>query len=270
MELIRVDEAQCSRCGICTEVCPVGILGMGARGPEAAQPQLCIACGHCTAVCPQAALDNQKACIEKQRELDKFTLLSAETAEQYLRARRSIRAFKQEQVPRETLLQLVDIARFAPTGGNSQGISYLIVEEKEIMKKATERAVEWMEAQLATQARPHWSFTYHIRAYRELGTDSILRGAPHMVLATAVRDLPRARENTLFSLAYLELYAPALGLGSCWAGLLEMCLFAGYAPLLELFPVAGEKTITGAVMVGYPKFRYQRLVDRNPLEVGWI
>ncbi|CUH97720.1 hypothetical protein P22_3855 [Propionispora sp. 2/2-37] len=270
MELIAVDEARCSRCGLCVEVCPVDILKMGDRGPEAIQPQVCLACGHCTAVCPKATLDNQKAPVEKQRELAKFPVLPAEIAEQYLRSRRSIRVFKRERVPRESLLQLVNMARFAPTAGNSQGISYLIVEEKELMKKALEKAVEWMEGQLATQDRSHWSFTYHVRAYREFGKDSILRDAPHLVLATAARGLPRARENTLFSLAYLELYAPALGLGSCWAGLLEMCLFAGYAPLLELFPVAREKSITGAVMVGYPKFRYQRLVDRKPLDVAWL
>jgi hypothetical protein len=28
--------------------------------------------------------------------------------------------------------------------------------------------------------------------------------------------------------------------------------------------------ITGAVMVGYPQYRYQRLPDRNPLEVTFI
>ena len=32
-------------------------------------------------------------------------------------------------------------------------------------------------------------------------------------------------------------------------------------------PLSGQ---TGAVMVGYPKYTYARLVDRNPLEVTFI
>jgi hypothetical protein len=27
--------------------------------------------------------------------------------------------------------------------------------------------------------------------------------------------------------------------------------------------------VTGGLMVGYPKYTYRRLVDRNPLQVTW-
>lgn len=37
--------------------------------------------------------------------------------------------------------------------------------------------------------------------------------------------------------------------------------------MLELFNITKDKKITGAVMVGYPKYNYPRLVDRNSLEV---
>ena len=65
------------------------------------------------------------------------------------------------------------------------------------------------------------------RAYSEQGLDNILRDAPHLILAMAQKDFVRGRENSVFSLAYLELFAPSLGLGSCWAGIVEMCIFAG-------------------------------------------
>jgi len=269
MELISVNQVKCNRCGICTEVCPVGILGMGKNGPEATQ-SACIACGHCVAICPNTAIDNNKARLANQVSLKQCLISSAETAEQFLRARRSIRSYKKDTVPREKLLRLIDIARFAPTAGNQQDVSYIIVEEKEIIKKASETTIEWMEEQLLNKKPVRWSFAYHVRTYRETGIDPILRDAPHLILATSKKDFPRGRENTILSLAYLELYAPALGLGSCWAGLLEMCIFAGHGPLLELFKIPADKVITGAVMVGYPKYRYQRLVDRNPLDVTWL
>jgi nitroreductase len=89
-------------------------------------------------------------------------------------------------------------------------------------------------------------------------------------LATANKDFSRGRENTVFALTYLELYATTLGLGSCWAGLFEICAFSGYKPLLELLNIPEGKEITGTVMVGYPQYKYQRLVDRNPLDVTWL
>lgn len=268
MELITVNQAKCVQCGMCAEVCPVGILDMGETGPEVVQPQACIACGHCVAVCPQAALDNSNTPLAGQTALPNFPVLTAETAEQFLRSRRSVRRYKKTAVPREQLQRLIEIARFAPTASNGQGVSYIIVENKKILEKATALTIEFMEA--PDRISLHWSFPHHVRAYKETGADKILRDAPHLILATASKNFPRGRENTIFSLAYLELFAPALGLGSCWAGLLEMCLFAGYEPLLKLFNIPEDKVITGAVMVGYPQYKYQRLVDRNPLDVTWL
>lgn len=68
-------------------------------------------------------------------------------------------------------------------------------------------------------------------------------------------------------MAYLELYAPTLGLGSCWAGVFEKVALKVNSPMLKLFNIPEDKKITGAVMVGYPKHNYPRLVDRNSLEV---
>lgn len=269
MSLICVEQEKCTKCGMCTKVCP-NILEMGENGPKAKYPALCIGCGQCVAVCPQAAIDNTLAPLSSQITLDKNLNFGAKATAQFLRSRRSIRHYKQTAVPREQLLELVNIARFAPTAGNGQGVSYTIVGDKAVLQKATELTMEWMKSQTDGNTAIHKSFAKHIRTYNENGTDTILRNAPHIILATTPKDMPRGRENTIFSLAYLELYAPSLGLGSCWAGLLEMCLFDKYQPLLDLFNIPKEKEITGAVMVGYPLYPYQRMVDRNPLNVTWL
>ncbi|HWR09230.1 nitroreductase family protein [Sporomusa sp.] len=268
MKLFEINQEQCTQCGICTKVCPVGVLDLGVNGIEETFPHACIACGHCVAVCPTAAIDNHQTPQVNQETIEKFPVLDKKTAQEFLRSRRSIRCYKNIPVPRDQLLELVEIARFAPTGSNSQGISYMIVEDTRILHKATEATIEWMEDQNKTLS--HWSFDYHIRSYREKGNDPIFRGAPHLILGTAQSNFPRARENTVFSLTYLELYATALGLGSCWAGLFEMCAFSNYEPLLKLFNVPEGKVLTGAVMVGYPQYSYKRLVDRNPLDVTWL
>ncbi|EIW16328.1 MULTISPECIES: nitroreductase family protein [Pelosinus] len=266
MGLIEVNQERCTRCGICTDVCPTRVLAMSENGPEAIAPEVCIACGHCVAVCPHQALDNKKAPLNKQIALAEFPALPAQKAQLFLRSRRSIRKYKERSVPREQLLQLIEIARFAPTASNGQGVSYIIIENKELIEKLIEVVIEWMESQISV----HWSFLLHVKAYREDKKDTIFRGAPHIILATANKDFSRGRENTVFALTYLELYATTLGLGSCWAGLFEICAFSGYKPLLELLNIPEGKEITGTVMVGYPQYKYQRLVDRNPLDVTWL
>ena len=119
MELLTVNQELCVKCGICAEVCPNGIIGMSAAGPEMLYAPACIACGHCTAVCPVAALDNVKAPLNKQVKLDQYPAISTETAAAFLRSRRSIRNYKNDKIAQEKVLQLLDIARFAPSGCNS-------------------------------------------------------------------------------------------------------------------------------------------------------
>ena len=226
----------------------------------------CIACGHCVAVCPSAAIDNIRTPVEEQVDItEDFPKLNESQAEYFLRSRRSIRAYKDRSASREQLTKLVNIARMAPTGSNVQGISYVVVENTQLVKKATELTIEWMENSPLKDKLKNL-----IKGYRDNGIDGIFRGAPNLVLAIANNNFSRGRENSIFSLAYLELYAPSLGLGSCWAGLFEICALAPNSPMLTLFNIPEGKKITGAVMVGYPKYRFKRLVERDPLEVTFI
>lgn len=263
MDLITVDRGACVKCGTCINECPILVLSMGDAGPEAVAPQDCIACGHCVAVCPRAALDHRKAPLARQTKLSDSFKLSAEEAERFLRSPRSHRSYLKKAVPREDLLRLVNMARFAHTGHNTQGVSYVIADDRETLDKAVEIVVERLESNEVLRQK----FARPFKAYHETGVDIILRGAPSLVLATTNADFGRGRENTIFSLTYLGLYAPALGLGTCWAGLFETCALSDKSPLLKLFHIPEDQKITGAVMVGYPQYDYKRLVDRNPLNV---
>ncbi|AKA69500.1 nitroreductase family protein [Clostridium scatologenes] len=265
MNLIKIDESLCVKCGACIKVCPTTALYMKENGPKN-NNNSCIACGQCAAVCPCGALDNVKTPLNSQVELEDFKGLDSKTAEYFLRSRRSIRCYKNTSVSYEELLKLVNIARFAPTASNSQGVSYIIVKDKKVLEKSTEIIVKWMEANIEL----HWSFSRHINNYRKNGIDSILRDAPHLILATASKDFKNGRENSISALSYVELFAPTLGLGSCWAGLFEFCAFLNYKPLLDLFNIPKNKVITGALMVGYPKYKYKRLVNRNKLDITCI
>ncbi len=270
--LIQVNQAQCTSCGLCVKVCR-GTLGMGEYGPEV-MDNFCIACGHCVAVCPNGALDHKLAPLEKQVLLEKEPIPDADTAARFLRSRRSIRTFQKKGVPRETIRELLDVARFAPTACNSQGVSYHVVDAPDTLKEIAAVIADWAEEDLNHGAlgKSPWSnnTSNTIRCYRENGKDTILRDAPCLIIATADRyRFALGRDNTHFALTYAQLYAPALGLGTCWSGLFEYCAASRYEPLLKLLKLSNTKIITGALLTGYPLYSFKRLVDREPLQLSW-
>ncbi|MDR3590867.1 MAG: nitroreductase family protein [Negativicutes bacterium] len=273
MDMIKVDQNKCTRCGRCAQVCPLGVIGMNSHGPQTVK-QICVACGHCVAVCPTEALEHVNTPLAGQTPLEKTPVLDPETAALFLRSRRSIRVYQPTAVPREKIRQLLDIARFAPTASNSQGVAYHVVDNPATLRSIIAATIDWAEAALKT---PPWAgspweapLAGQIESYRQTGRDVVLRGAPCLVVAVTDKTmLPGGRDNTHFALAYAELYAPSLGLGTCWAGFFEVCAAAGYQPLLELLNLPENMCVTGAIMAGYPKFVHKRLVDRNPLQITW-
>lgn len=268
MSILKVDQMKCTKCGMCIEVCPSRLIAMGYNGPEMTLAERCMACGHCVAVCPHDALDNEKNPLSRQVPIEKFPVLDASTAANFLRSRRSVRCYKKKPVPHDTILKLLDIARFAPSGGNTQGLSYLVMDDPEVLKKISAVIIDWMMEQYQAGHRVE-KYGRYLAVNRETGLDVILRDAPTIILALAEEDNRSGWDNARYSLAYAELYATTLGLGTVWGGFVERCATADYKPLMDLLPIPQGKRVCGVIMVGYPKYTYKRLVDRDPLEVIW-
>ena len=70
------------------------------------------------------------------------------------------------------------------------------------------------------------------------------------------------------ALAYFELAAPSLGIGTCWAGLLQAALLA-YPPLKEALGLPEGHPHHYPMMVGCRKAKYFRLPERKPPKITW-
>ncbi len=273
MGLIHVDLDECEKDGACVDVCPVSILLLdGEKGPVVRPGfgHLCIGCGHCVAACPHGALDNCRNPVAGQMPLQKSDVLDDRMAITFLRRRRSIRCYKADRVPRGSLLKLLDIARYAPSGHNSQGISYVVVEGRERVDGVSRHVADWMSD--LVQRNDPMAKALHMAAIvkgYERGEDRILRRAPAVIVAKAAAESRMAPVSTCLALEYVELYASALGLGACWAGYTQACA-RDYAPLVEYLAIPRGSTVTGVLMVGFPKYAYYRLPERNPLDVTWL
>lgn len=273
MALLKVDQQRCEKEGICVEVCPIGILALDAAAGPVVRPgmtQHCIACGHCVAACPHGALDNVRNPLSGQAPLEHFPVVAPSTALAFLRSRRSIRCYKDDPVPRELARKLLEAARYAPSGHNSQGIGYLIIDLPQDIDRISAIVAEWMMLMVETQPEPanRLHMPGIIKAHQR-GDDRILRKAPLLIVATAPVELRAAQVSSYLALEYVELYAASLGLGTCWAGFAQICA-QQYPPLLRFLNIPADRAVTGMMMAGFPKFSYYRLPERNPLQVVWF
>jgi nitroreductase/NAD-dependent dihydropyrimidine dehydrogenase PreA subunit len=273
MKLI-VDQTKCKKDGICAETCPNSIIGLSdENGFPRITPgleMLCISCGHCVAVCPHGALSHPNVPVEDCPPIKKELAIGWDQAAQFLRARRSIRIFKDTPVDKEVIQKLIDIACHAPTGGNSQLVRWIAVADKAKVHALSGLTIEWMRGKLAeTPYRfgyPPEFLKLVISRWGE-GHDPILRKAPALVLAKSPK--LTATDPTL-ALSYFELAATALGLGTCWAGLLRAALLENQ-PLREAMQLKDDGSVFYyPMMVGYPKFSYHLLPKRKPAKIQWI
>ena len=273
MSLFSIDPKLCERDGICVEECPARIIEIRKEGdfpsPVEGAEEICIHCGHCVAVCPHGALSLKTVgpgdCSPMKREI----LPGFEGTVELLKSRRSIRAYKESAVKRETLLTLIDAARYAPSGSNSQPVHWLLIEDKAEIKRLAALVVDWMRVvvketpELAAPGR----FDRIVRAWDE-GIDRIFRSAPHLAVAFGLKTHPAAQPACIIALTYLELAACAMGLGTCWAGYF-MRAIQSFPPLIRALDLPEDHQVFGAMMLGYAKHHYHRIPLRDEARITW-
>lgn len=266
MDLLTVDKEKCLRCGTCVNTCPACILNMGPEGPECHYDRGCMSCGHCVAVCPVGALDNKYAHLADMRPVTK-PMLDPDTAYEFMRMRRSIRCFKPQPPTEEELTRLLDVCRYAPTATNSQCMYYVVLRKPEQITAVADAVADWMEQEIAAGSENKRYYRNVLEKYRGKGVDIIARHAPCLIFAITKRLNSSGESSAEQCWAYANLFAPTLGLGSTYAGFISMCGLAGYQPLRDIVGVAPKMKIVGCLMIGYPRYKYKRMPERQHLKV---
>jgi nitroreductase/NAD-dependent dihydropyrimidine dehydrogenase PreA subunit len=271
--LLRVDTQKCQRDGACLAECPAGIIRFGkADGfpePVPGAEAFCIHCGHCVAVCPHGALSHVRITPADCAPIEETLIPTPPQVEQFLRARRSVRAFARQPLDREQIVRLIDTARFAPSGHNLQPVHWRVIYDRAAVAVMAGHVVDWMRHLIAVN-NPLAALLHMERAVaaHERGREPILRGAPHLVVAHAPKVDRTAPPACTIALAYLELAASTHGLGACWAGYFNTA--AGlWPPLQAALALPAEHASFGALMLGRPRFVYHRIPPRNPARVTW-
>jgi len=272
MTFIEANQQTCSQDGLCSAACPAKLINFSPGAypaPIAEAEELCIRCGHCVAVCPSSSLLHAEIPLANCPKIRPELFLNPEQCEQFLRSRRSIRNYRDKPVPRETLQELIELARYAPTGHNTQSVEWLVLSDREDLDKLVQIVGHWMRWMLANMKE--FALSFHMDkalARLEEGDDVVLRGAPVLVVAHAAKEDPMAQSSCTIALTYLELAATAMELGGCWAGYFNAAA-STFPPMQQALGLPAGHQCYGAMMLGYPKFRYHRMPERKAPSITW-
>jgi len=273
MSFFSVDQKKCKRDGICAAVCPAQIIIQADKKSFPFLPEnsgeFCTNCGHCVAVCPHGAITLAAMPVTGCLPVEKDLLPEAGAVKQLLLSRRSIRRYKERPVPRKLLAELIDVVRYAPSASNSQQVHWTVFSGPDDIRKLALMVIDFIKIII-----PLTTDEASVRRYRRIvntwdsGRDRVLRGAPHLFVAHSPSDLSFSTTDCAIALTYLEIYARARGLGTCWAGYFTAA--AGlHEPLIKALALPAGHRCFGAVMLGYPQYGYQRIPMRNEPQVTW-
>ena len=272
MSKIIVDANKCDKCGICIIECPSSVISKDKDGipeiPEA-KKSVCIRCGHCEAVCPKEALTLQFRTGEKTDSAILDGNIPPEKLSAFLKTRRSIRRFKTNPVPKETIDKILEVARYAPTGGNSQGVKWLIIHDTLQVKLMTGICIDWMKelAKADPEAGLKFAATDFIKAY-EKGNDLFCRNAPHIAITYSHQLNGSAQTDAVIALTQFELLCKSYGVGTCWAGFFAMAM-KQWRPLIEELKLPEDHVPNFAMLFGFADSEYFLIPRRKPVNVTY-
>ncbi|BBB90532.1 MAG TPA: nitroreductase family protein [Methylomusa anaerophila] len=284
----------CRKCGICLEVCPDRIFVQDQKGAivlDAGKTHLCNKCGHCMAVCPTQSIKIAGLAYDQ----DFFALPAPQTeAEAFynvLATRRSTRVFQNKPVPNDLLEKITEAVAMAPMGFPPHKTEITVVQNRAVLDEALKYTAKSYQEMLQGMENPLIRSIIRLSVNREIfntmknqvmpimkmslprmeksGEDVILRGAPAMLVFHADKAAENHTHDALIGLTYGLLAAHALGLGATAIGLVPPVIQRSKI-LRNLFQIPEENEVLAAMVVGYPKYQFQRGIRRALRKVTWI
>jgi len=280
---------KCTGCGLCAEICLTYdvIDGKATR----ARPVMCIQCGACGSFCPARALEG--SCAEKRRlrKKDIAKLPSPESLQFLFKSRRSVRRYKPEPLKREHVEAILEAGRYTPTGSNTQGIKYLIINDREKMVKLRQMLLPVMDKLFAMATRvAQLSFVGELilgeRQAHDIsghlgqgvkvlsernkkGEDRLFYGAPALMLVYGEKQDEAMAFSCHAAIFNCSMMAHLLGIGCCLNSFSLMAINYN-AKVKKHLGIPKTDKCFAAMTMGYQNVKYHSLLKRNPVNVRYF
>ncbi|NIM59389.1 MAG: nitroreductase [Candidatus Aminicenantes bacterium] len=157
-----------------------------------------------------------------------------------IQKRRSVRKYKEDPIPEESLLRVLEAARLAPSGKNFQPWKFIIVKDKELKEKLAQASAGQFFIAKAPIIIVGCGFPDH--SYARMG-----------------RYMKSWAVDVTIALEHLILQAQEEGLGTCWIGSFEE------EEVKAILNVPEDVKVLALTPLGYPdevpRFRGRKSLD---------
>ena len=157
-----------------------------------------------------------------------------------------------EPIEQEKVLQLLDVARYAPNGANRQVIQWVVVNDPDKVHRMAEMTIEWMK--VVKEKAPALYAEAKLEVFVEAwdgGQDRISRGAPCIIMACAPKDERTAPPAAMIAIHQIQLAAPGLGLGTTFTGTYQYSR-SRLPALIEMLGLQEGYIPHATCVIGYP------------------
>lgn len=271
MPQIIIDIEVCTCCNTCATVCVMGIIDKATDSVSPAIPEekaaYCIKCGHCESFCPQEALTLDFLPDEKIKTSVFDGDIEPQNLALYIKKRRSVRHFSIELVKKALIAEVIDIARYAASGGNSQPVKWLVIHDPSEVNRIAKLTIDWMRT-IQNTSHPLAAYVPVIIAAWDSGMDLICHNAPHLLFAHVPFEPIDDPTEAIIALTHFDIAAPSFGIGTCWAGFVKIAL-DHYKPLRDLLSIPEGRKAACPMMFGYSSYKVTSIPRRNPADITW-
>ena len=268
MTKFKTDPNLCIHCGVCTQVCPKGLIEFKDGLPYMSEEHSvrCNNCGQCVAYCPQGCASqffSEGINLPKAHEFDSK---KTEDYLSFLISRRSYRNYQPTPVDHQVIAKILQTANYAPSGGNNRKLRWIVLESPEKTKQLSELIAEWFDK--VARTHPVYGKRYAVDSILQRyhnGKDVILRGAPHVAYVIGPSNHVWGPVDTGIALAYFNLAAEAFDVGCCFAGYATKA--AEWGKVREFLGLQEGETAWCALCFGNKTLHAYRVPNRGAVPV---
>ena len=285
---VQIDEGTCKQCGQCAAICPADVLFTenGQVRVSAESPFGCIACGHCMMVCPEESIAVTGRGLSPGDLIplpEREAVATADALAALMQSRRSVRRFKEQEVDRELLVRVVEMAASGPMGIPPWDVGCVIVCGRDKVRGLANELIKGYEGflkifkpwvlsimRLFTRKETHDQFRHfivplarsYVSAHHE-GRDKLFWEAPAVLI---FHHSPYAEAaDAAIACTYAMLAAESLGLGNTIIGGAPPIL-ARNRSLCNRLGIPRGHTPSFALIAGHPATHFKRAVRRHFVE----
>jgi nitroreductase/NAD-dependent dihydropyrimidine dehydrogenase PreA subunit len=270
----ELDVETCIGCGQCASDCPAMIISMDTGLPIIAEEleQYCIRCMHCVAICSESSVSILGYSPEQGEQLRAEKLPEPNTLELLIKGRRSIRNYQDENIDPSLIEKLIEVASHAPSGHNDRELLFTVIDDKGVVYDLREEAFTGVEKLIENGTLPEGMEMFNdiMDAWKSSGRDILFRGAPHLLIVSALDESASPLHDSIIALTTFELYARSCGIGTLWNGLMTLTISELVPALKERLGIPGDHTIGYVMGFGLPAVQYERTIERGTPKINRV